>query len=225
MKYSTVLLALVGVAAARHHHHHHHSAPQAPVVFSQEGAWAYDEEEKKPKGKKGVKGKKSKAAKKGPWTPADSRKLFEDSVKNAANVVKTQENFEKKQTSDIKKMNDKAAAQAKALRNKVGAARNRQMAGEYPQHPFPTVKQWAAAPQFLAETEADPKKGTPAWSYKEKADSLKAVRAAVAEQERFMAAHNKMVADNFAADDAKAKALRAKVSRARQTQLQGGLDY
>jgi len=97
------------------------------------------------------------------------------------------------------------------------------------------VKQWAAAPQFvqLAGDEgkekdakpAGPKPGTPADSYKQKADSLRAVRAAVAEQERFMAEHNKMVADNFAADDAAAKAKRARVSRARQTQLQGGLDY
>ena len=76
-----------------------------------------------------------------------------------------------------------------------------------------------------AEPEGPPKKGTPAFSYFEKANSLKAVRAAVAEQERFMAEHNAMVAKNFADDDAKAKALRAKVSRARQTQLQGGLDY
>ena len=96
------------------------------------------------------------------------------------------------------------------------------MAGNYPQHPFPTVQQWAAAPQFLAQ---GPKKGTPADSYKQKADSLSAVNAAVAEQERFQAEHNKMVADNFAADDAAAKAERARVSRARQTQLQGGLAY
>ena len=104
------------------------------------------------------------------------------------------------------------------------------MAGEYPQEPYPTVKQWAQPPQFLAQEEpaaapAGPKVGTPAFSYKEKADSLKAVRAAVAEQERFMAEHNAMVAKNFADDDAAAKALRASVSRARQTQLQGGLDY
>ena len=46
MKYSTVLLALVGATAARHHHHHH-SAPVAPVVFTQEGAW----EEKNGNGK------------------------------------------------------------------------------------------------------------------------------------------------------------------------------
>ena len=218
MKYSTVLLALVGATAAHHHHHHHHSAPvAAPVVFSQEGAWAEEE--------KNGKGKKSKKAAKKAWTPADSRKTFEDHVASAAKVVKTQEAFEKKQTGDIKKMNDKAHKEARALRNHVGAARNRQMAGNYPQHPFPTVKQWAAAPQFLSQAEADPKMGTPAWSYKQKADSLSAVNAAVAEQERFMAAHNKMVADNFAADDNKAKAERARVSRARQTQLQGGLDY
>ena len=72
---------------------------------------------------------------------------------------------------------------------------------------------------------AGPKAGTPADSYKQKADSLKAVTAAVAEQERFMAAHNKMVADNFSADDNAAKTERARVSRARQTQLQGGLAY
>ena len=214
MKYSTVLLALVGATAAKHHHHHH-SAPVAPVVFSQEGAWE----------EKSGNGKKSKKAAKGAWTPADSRKTFEDHVSTAAKVVKTQEAFEKKQTSDIKKMNDKAHKEARALRNHVGAARNRQMAGNYPQHPFPTVKQWAAAPQFLSQAEADPKMGTPAWSYKQKADSLSAVNAAVAEQERFMAEHNKMVADNYAADDNKAKTERARVSRARQTQAQGGLDY
>lgn len=88
-------------------------------------------------------------------------------------------------------MNDKAAADARKLRNKVGAARNRQMAGDYPQHPFPTVKQWASPPLTLVELQGDgeaaaapagPKKGTPAWSYKEKADSLKEVMATVAEQ-------------------------------------------
>ena len=129
-------------------------------------------------------------------------------------------------------MNDKAAADAKKLRNKVGAARNRQMTGEYPQHPFPTIKQWASPPQTLAQEEPvaaavveGPKKGTPAFSYYEKAASLKAVTAAVAEQERFMAEHNAMVAKNFADDNTAAKALRARVSRARQTQLQGGMDY
>ena len=76
-----------------------------------------------------------------------------------------------------------------------------------------------------AAAPAGPKAGTPADSYKQKADSLKAVNAAVAEQERFQAEHNKMVADNFAADDLAAKTERARVSRARQTQLQGGLDY
>ena len=201
MKYSTVLLALVGTTSAHHHHHH------APVSFAQ-GQLANE------------------------WNPAQSRKTFEQHVGTASKVVKTQEAFEKKQTKDIKKMNDKAAANAKALRNKVGAARNRQAAGEYPQHPFPTVKQWAQAPQFLSELNqgawsnaAAPKKGTPADSYKQKADSLSAVNAAVAEQERFMAEHNKMVATNFAADDNAAKTERARVSRARQTQAQGGLDY
>ena len=76
-----------------------------------------------------------------------------------------------------------------------------------------------------AAAPAGPKVGTPAWSYKEKADSLKAVRAAVAEQERFMAEHNAMVAANFAHDADAANAERARVSRARQTQLQGGLPY
>ena len=85
----------------------------------------------------------------------------------------------------------------------------------------------AAAPADPAPAAAKggAKAGTPADSYKQKADSLKAVNAAVAEQERFQAEHNKMVADNFAADDAAAKAERARVSRARQTQLQGGLAY
>ena len=77
-------------------------------------------------------------------------------------------------------MNDKAAKEAKALRNKVGAARNRQTYGDYPQHPFPNVKQWSQPPQTLvdlsegawAEPEAGPKAGTPAFSYKAKADSL-----------------------------------------------------
>lgn len=204
---------------------------------------------KKGKGKKGSKskGKSAKKAAKtytpivasgdnGTWTPADSRKNFEQHVSKAFDVVKNQEAFEAKQTSDIKKMNDKAASNARKLRNKVGAARNRQMAGEYPQHPFPTVKQWASPPAALAEMEegawgepaaapAAPKRGTPAFSYFEKANSLKAVRAAVSEQERFMAEHNAMVARNFAADDKAAKTLRAHVSRARATQLQGGMDY
>ena len=106
------------------------------------------------------------------------------------------------------------------------------MAGDgYNQIPYPTVKQWAQPPEILAEEEpaaaapAGPKVGTPAFSYKEKADSLKAVRAAVAEQERFMAEHNAMVAKNFADDTAATHAERARVSRARQTQLQGGMDY
>ena len=259
MKYSVVLMALLGNIAASelsHHHHHHH---YAPVSFAEGDGEAEAQDEAKPKKAKKAKKSKSKSSKKGSkskgkkggkkggkayspivpsgdggkWTPADSRKNFEQHVSIASNVVSTQEAFEKKQTSDIKKMNDKAAKDAKSLRNKVGAARNRQMAGEYPQHPFPTVKQWASPPQTLAELNqgawaepaAEPKMGTPAWSYKQKADSLSAVRAAVAEQERFMAEHNAMVAKNFAADDAAAKALRAKVSRARQTQLQGGLDY
>ena len=51
------------------------------------------------------------------------------------------------------------------------------------------------------------------------------VNAAVAEQERFMAEHNAMVAKNFADDANAANAERARVSRKRQTQLQGGLGY
>ena len=219
MKYSVVLMALVGAISAaslEHHHHHHHH--QAPVVFAEDNEQAENEKPKKAK-----KAKKAGKAKKTAWTPAQSRSTFEAHVKQASKVVKAQEAFEAKQTSDIKKMNDKAAKDAKNLRNKVGAARNRQTSGEYPQIPFPWVKQWAAPPQTLAQE--DPKKGTPAWSYKQKADSLSAVRAAVAEQERFMAHHNKMVADNFAADTAAANLKRAQVSRARQTQIQGGLAY
>ena len=205
-------MALLGVSAARHHHHHHKTIDDVDYVMT------FGEGE---------------GEKKGAWTPADSRKLFEKQRDEAANVVKTQQAFEKKKTADVAARNAKNTADTLALRNKVSAARTRQTAGEYPQHPYPTVKQWAAAPQFVqiaGDEEADakpagPKPGTPAWSYKEKADSLRAVNAAVAEQKRFMAEHNKMVADNFAADDAAAKAERARVSRARQTQLQGGLDY
>jgi len=281
MKYSTVIMALLGNIAAievEHHHHHHHYAPVSFAEGEGEGEVAAatavadaDADEAKPKkggkkskskgkGKKGGKkskskgkgkkgGKKSKSKGKkggktyapitasgddGKWTPYDSRRNFEQHVAKAADVVAAQKAFEKKQTAEIKAMNDKAAADAKALRNKVGAARNRQMAGDYPQHPFPTLKQWASPPQTLAELNQGvwgegegegPKKGTPAWSYKEKADSLKEVRRVVAEQERFMAEHNAMVAKNFADDDAAAKSLRARVSRARQTQLQGGMDY
>ena len=264
MKYSVVLMALFGTIAAEElaHHHHHHYAPVAFAESAEEAepkkaAKKAKKDKKSKSAKKG--GKKSKSAKKGSkskgkgkkggkyvpvvasgdggkWTPADSRKAFEQHVNIAADVVKSQEAFELKQTTDIKKMNDKAAANAKKLRNKVGAARNRQMTGEYPQHPFPTVKQWASPPQTLAELQQGawaepaaaaegPKAGTPAYSYMEKAKSLKAVRAAVAEQERFMAEHNAMVAKNFADDAAKAMALRSKVSRARQTQFQGGMDY
>ena len=202
-------MALLGVSA-RHHHHHHKTIDDVDYMMT------FGEGEAK-----------------GPWTPADSRKLFESQVAEAANVVKTQQAFEKAKTADVAARNDKNTADTLALRNHVSAGRTRQTAGEYPQNPYPTVKQWAAAPQFVqlagdeeAEAKpAGPKKGTPAFSYKEKADSLKAVRAAVAEQERFMAEHNKMVADNFAADDLAAKTERARVSRARQTQLQGGLDY
>ena len=109
---------------------------------------------------------------------------------------------------------------ARTLRDHVSKGRTVMMAGEYPQQPYPTVKQWAQQPQFLSQEEpvaapAGPKAGTPAFSYKAKADSLSAVTAAVAEQERFMAEHNAMVAKNYADDDAAAKAYRAKVSRAR----------
>jgi hypothetical protein len=301
MKYSVVLMALLGTAAARHHHHHHHH--QAPVAFAQDdaedaGEEAVDaqdsanglaedeasaEDEAAPKkggaappkkGAKGAKGasapkkagkggkgaspkkgksasKKAKSASKGKgkgkkaatvdpykatgdggrWTPADSRRVFELHVGQAANVVANQAKFEAKQTAEIKAINDKASAEARALRNKVGAARWRQTAGDYPQNPFPWVKQWAAPPQTLSQVEADPvkedgpKRGTPARSYYEKEESLKAVRAAVAEQERFMAEHNAMVARNYAADTAAANAERARVSRARQTQIQGGMPY
>jgi len=99
------------------------------------------------------------------------------------------------------------------------------MAGDYPQPPYPMLKTWAGPPSNLMQVSEEPKKGTPADSYKQKADSLKAVRAAVAEQERFMAEHNAMVAKNFADDTAAAHKERARVSRARQTQLQGGMDY
>merc|ERR1719223_594566 len=199
-------MALLGVSA-RHHHHHHNALANVDYVQTF--------------------GEKS-------WTPADSRTLFEKQVKEAADVVKTQKAFEAAKTADVEARNDKNTADARALRNHVSAGRTRQTAGEYPQNPYPTVKQWAAAPQFVQlagdeETDvkkpAGPKAGTPADSYKQKADSLRAVRAAVAEQERFMAEHNKMVADNFAADADAANAERARVSRARQTQLQGGLDY
>lgn len=166
MKYSVVLMALLGNIAASeiaHHHHHHHA--YAPVSFAEgEGEGEATEEAKPKKAKKAKKGSKSKSAKKskkggkkgskskgkgkkggsgaytpvvpsgdgGKWTPADSRKTFEQHVAKANDVVKAQEAFEKKQTSDIKKMNDKAAKDARSLRNKVGAARNRQMSGEYP---------------------------------------------------------------------------------------------
>ena len=206
MKYSIVLMALLGVSA-RHHHHHHNSIDNVDYVQTF--------------------GDKS-------WTPADSRTLFEKQVKEAANVVATQNSFEKTKTADVASRNAKNTADTLALRNHVSLGRSKMTAGEYPQNPYPTVKQWAAAPQFVqlsedpetaVEKPAGPKKGTPAFSYKEKADSLRAVTAAVAEQKRFMAEHNKMVADNFAADDLAAKTERARVSRARQTQLQGGLDY
>ena len=79
MKYSTVLLALVGSTSA-HHHHHHHSVP---VSFAQ--------------------GKPAKEAPSvlasgdgGAWTPADSRKTFDQHVSKASQVVKTQDAFEKK---------------------------------------------------------------------------------------------------------------------------------
>ena len=208
-------MALLGVSAR--HHHHHHQASLADVDYMMTFGEGEGEGEKK-----------------GSWTPADSRKLFEKQVAEAANVVKTQQGFEKTKTADVAKRNAKNTADTLALRNHVSAGRTRQTAGEYPQNPYPTVKQWAAAPQFIQlagdeETKdappAPPKKGTPADSYKQKADSLRAVTAAVAEQKRFMAEHNKMVADNFAADDLAAKTERARVSRARQTQLQGGLDY
>ena len=204
-------MALLGVSAR--HHHHHRQATLADVDYMM--TFGGDEG-------------------KGSWTPADSRKLFEKQVAEAANVVKTQQGFEKTKTADVAKRNAKNTADTLALRNHVSAGRTRQTAGEYPQNPYPTVKQWAAAPQFIQlagdeETKdappAPPKKGTPADSYKQKADSLRAVNAAVAEQKRFMAEHNKMVADNFAADDLAAKTERYRVSRARQTQLQGGLDY
>ena len=202
MKYSLVLMALLGVSA-RHHHHHRQYYPHS---FAQE--------------------------EKEPWNPTKSRETFEAHRDEAAQVVATQEAFEARKTADVAARNEANIAAANKLKNHVKLARTRQMAGDYPQRPYPTVQQWAARPQFLAQEEPaaeeanpGPKPGTPAFSYKEKADSLKEVRRTVAEQKRFMAEHNQMVADNFAADDAAAKAERARVSRARQTQLQGGLDY
>ena len=200
-------MAFLGsVSAITHHHHHHH---QHPVAFAQgEGE-----------------GEKSKK-----WTPADSRKLFEAQREEAFNTVKIQRAFEAKKTADVETRNVKDTKEARSLRNKVSKSRTRQMAGDYPQEPYPTVKSWASPPQTLAQEEpaaapVGPKAGTPAFSYKEKADSLSAVTAAVAEQERFMAEHNAMVAKNFSDDDTAAKSKRAYVSRARQTQLQGGMDY
>ena len=199
-------MALLGVSA-RHHHHHHNSIDDVDYVQTF-GANS--------------------------WTPADSRALFEKQVQEAANVVATQKSFEKTKTADVASRNAKNTADTLNLRNHVSNGRTKMTAGEYPQNPYPTVKQWAAAPQFVQLSEDDetamakpkgPKPGTPADSYKQKADSLKAVLAAVEEQKRFMAEHNKMVADNFASDDFEAKKERARVSRARQTQLQGGLDY
>ena len=56
MKYSVVLIALLGTAAAKHHHHHH----QAPVSYAQ-GDDAKDK-----------------------WNPAKSRETFEKHVAEAA---------------------------------------------------------------------------------------------------------------------------------------------
>ena len=203
MKYSIVLIALLGsTSAISHHHSHHHHHPHH----------SYAQKEAK-------------------WTPAESRSTFEAHVAEAANVVKTQQAFEAAKTADVAARNAKDTAESQAYSDKVKLARTRQQAGDYPQPPYPMLKTWAGPPASLMQMSApvpapeDPKKGTPAFSYKEKADSLSAVRAAVAEQERFMAAHNAMVAKNFADDTAAANKERARVSRLRQTQLQGGMDY
>ena len=143
-------------------------------------------------------------------TPAWSYKEKADSLKEVLATVAEQERFmaeHNKMVADNFAADDAAA---KAERARVSRARQTQLQGGL---------------DYIGLEEQGPKPGTPAFSYQEKADSLKEVRATVAEQERFMAEHNKMVADNFAADDAAAKAERARVSRARQTQLQGGLDY
>ena len=108
MKYTVVLMALLGkIAASELTHHHHHYSP-IEFVESADG----DNMEAKPK-KKDKKAKKAKKGKKGgkkskslppivpsgdggKWTPSDSRKTFEQHVANAAAVVKTQEAFEAK---------------------------------------------------------------------------------------------------------------------------------
>ena len=148
MKYSIVLVALLGsVSAITHHHHHHH---QQPVAFAQ--------------GEEGD--KKS-------WTPADSRKLFEAQRAEAFSTVKTQRAFEAKKTADVATRNEKNTHATQTLRDHVSLGRTNMMAGEYPQQHNPTVKQWAEAPKFLAQEEpeaaaapAGPKAGTPAFSYK-----------------------------------------------------------
>lgn len=117
MKYSVVLMALLGtISAAELEHHHHHHTYYAPVSFVQgDGeAQAQAEDAAKPKkakkSKSKGKGKKSKSKGKGKkgkkggskaktykpvvasgdggkWTPADSRRNFEQHVMKANDVV------------------------------------------------------------------------------------------------------------------------------------------
>ena len=58
-------MALLGVSAARHHHHHHKTIADVDYVMT------FGEGE---------------GEKKGAWTPADSRKLFEKQRDEAANI-------------------------------------------------------------------------------------------------------------------------------------------
>ena len=107
-------MALLGVSAR--HHHHHHQASLADVDYMM----TFGEGEGE--------GKKS-------WTPADSRKLFEKQVAEAANVVKTQQAFEKAKVADVAARNAKDTAEANALKLKVRRAANENLMGRTKQQP------------------------------------------------------------------------------------------
>ena len=66
---------------------------------------------------------------------------------------------------------------------------------------------------------------TPDESYKAKADSLAAVNAAVAEQQRFAAEHLAMHTANMDKADAECQALKTHVRAARSAQEAGGNQY
>ena len=226
------------------------------VPEQEEGAFNLAEEEKKPK-KKGKKSKskgkgKGKGKKKGSKSkgkkakktasaaapiipnpsvkggnPDSNRKVFEQHVAFAGQVVRTQEAFEKKKTAEIDAANNKAIKEANDLKTKVRKAADNNMMGKTPADAskqlwtgpeFVQIKEEpAAAPKAEAPKDEAPKQaapeekpvastakvGTPQYTYESKAKALQNSSSTVsqqqAEESEFLKAH-KADSDKLHAD-------------------------